>query len=337
MSIHILSPGLLSTVQDNGRFGLQQQGVIVSGAMDPFAFRAANVLVGNEANEAVLELTLMGPSIRFDTDSLISICGGDLSPSIGGEPVPLWRTIFVQAGTTLEFGACRGGARAYLAIAGGIDVPLVMQSRSTYLRAGIGGHEGRALKSGDVLPCGVISDLVASYIKAYQTAAHTKPFRAADWFMSNQSLPGYSNNPMIRVIRGREFDHFTEKSQTLFFSNTFRLTPQSDRMGYRMEGGVLTCKESHEMISEAVAFGTIQVPSEGNPIVLMADRQTIGGYPKIAQVITVDLPVLAQAKPGDSVRFKEISLQKAEAMYIQKELEFERLAKTIRLYLKERR
>ncbi|MDO3679538.1 biotin-dependent carboxyltransferase family protein [Paenibacillus ehimensis] len=338
MSIQIVNPGLLTTIQDKGRFGFQQQGVIVSGAMDSFALRAANVLVGNEENAAALEVTLMGTSIRFEADSLISICGGNLSPVIEGEPVPLWRPLLIKEGATLEFGACRSGARAYVAVAGGIDVPLVMHSRSTYLRAGIGGHEGRALKAGDRLGFGPPSESAEGYLKARQAASALRAGRwlAAEWFVGSESLPAYAKDPVIRVIRGREYDSFTEESQTAFVTRPFRITPQSDRMGYRLQGETLALKESLETLSEAVSFGTVQVPPEGNPIVLMADRQTIGGYPRIAQVITTDLPVLAQAKPGDSIRFAEVSLQEAQELHIRRELEFERLTRAIKLYLKAR-
>ncbi|KEQ25492.1 5-oxoprolinase subunit C family protein [Paenibacillus tyrfis] len=336
MSMQIVNPGLLTTVQDKGRFGFQRQGVIVSGAMDMFALRAANALVGNEDNAAALEITLMGTVIRFESDSLISICGGNLSSAIEGEPVPLWRPLLIREGSMLEFGPCRSGARAYLAVAGGIDVPPVMHSRSTYLRAGIGGHEGRALKADDRLGCGLPSEPAAGYLKARQSALRTRRWLAAEWFMGNEALPAYGNDPVIRVIRGREYDAFTEESQAAFVTRSFRISPQSDRMGYRLQGETLAFKESLETLSEAVSFGTVQVPPEGNPIVLMADRQTIGGYPRIAQVITADLPVLAQAKPGDSIRFAEVSLREAEELYIRKELEFERLTRAIKLYLKAR-
>lgn len=333
MSLQIINPGLLTTIQDLGRFGYQQQGVIVSGAMDSFALRAANALVGNGQGEAALEITLLGPSIRFEKEALIAICGGDLSPCIDGQPVPLWRPVLIREGELLEFGPCTQGARAYLAVAGGLDVPIVMQSRSTYLRAGLGGFEGRALKAGDTLGFNAVSENAAAFINNGKAALTSKPFTAAPWFIGSPSRPAYSKKPLIRFVPGREFSQFTEESRDSFVSRTFRVTPQSDRMGYRLDGPVLQLQSPLETISEAVSFGTVQVPPEGNPIVLMADRQTIGGYPKIAQVCSVDLPVLAQVKPGESFQFSEISLEKAEELYIQSELLFVQIVKSINHYL----
>jgi len=337
MSIRILHPGLLTTIQDKGRFGFQHQGVIVSGAMDAFAQRMANLLVGNEDNEGVLEITLIGPTMLFEADMLISVCGGDLSPAIGGAPVPLWRPVYIKAGATLEFGACRQGARAYVAVAGGIDVPKVMHSKSTFLRAGLGGLDGRALQTGDVLRHGAPSAQAAHFADACSQRSGSRPFYAAEWFAGDGLLPAYAANPVVRIIRGRQFGQFTEKSKQLLFECEFKVTPQSDRMGYRLQGPVLERNESDgpESISEAVSFGTIQVPPDGSPIILMADSQTIGGYPKIAQVTTVDLPVLAQVKPGETVSFAEVSLQEAERLYIRREREIMMISKAISLYLKD--
>lgn len=339
MSIRILHPGLLTTIQDKGRYGFQQQGVIVSGAMDAFALRAANLLVGNEEHEAAIEVTIMGPAMRFEADLLISICGGNLSPAVDGCPIPLWRPVSVKSGTTLEFGACRSGARAYVAVAGGIDVPAVMRSKSTFLRADIGGFHGRALQKGDVLHPGALSSRAAHYAKCLTGRRGTRPFHAAEWFIGGSLMPAYAANPVVRIIRGRQYEQFTERSKQLFLTSSFQVTPQSDRMGYRLNGPALECNERDgaEFISEAVSFGTVQVPYDGNPIILMADCQTIGGYPKIAQAVSVDLPVLAQVKPGETVRFAEISLQEAEKLYIRREMELEKMAKTISLYLKEGR
>lgn len=339
MSIRILRPGLLTTIQDKGRFGFQQQGVIVSGAMDAFALRVANLLVGNAQDEAALEVTLMGPEMRFETDMLISICGGDLSPSVDGHPVPLWRPVYVRSGSTMEFGACKTGARAYMSVAGGFDVPKVMRSRSTYLRAGIGGFEGRALQGGDMLRAGIPSVHAAQYLTRLAGRKEARSFHAADWFVRGDVLPAYAKNPVIRVIRGRQFDRFAGESQERFLNSGFQVTSQSDRMGYRLKGPILQLKDSEEgeMLSEAVSFGTVQVPSDGNPIVLMADCQTIGGYPKIAQVATVDLPVLAQVKPGETIKFAEISMQEAERLYFEREMEMIMVSKAISLRLKEGR
>ncbi|MBD8499482.1 biotin-dependent carboxyltransferase family protein [Paenibacillus arenosi] len=334
MSLSIIKQGLLTTVQDLGRYGYQEQGVIVSGAMDTFALRAANILVGNGTGAAALEITLRGPAIRFEADALIAICGGDLSPTISSEDVPLWRPILVRAGEVVEFGECRLGARAYLAVAGGIDVPIVLQSRSTYLRAGIGGHEGRALRAGDVLPIGTASNHAVCYMKERQAALQAVPFLAATWFIGYTAQPVYRDEPVIRFVQGREYTKFTLDSRAELVNRRFRVTPQSDRMGYRLEGAALRLEASIELLSEAVSFGTIQVPPDGNPIILMADRQTVGGYPKMAQVASVDLPVLAQVKPGERIRFAEISLEEAQREYISAELSLLRLATYVQLYMK---
>ncbi|AJY74127.1 biotin-dependent carboxyltransferase family protein [Paenibacillus beijingensis] len=337
MSFRIGNPGLLTTVQDLGRFGYQRQGVIVSGAMDRFALRMANLLVGNAEGEAALEATLIGPEITFGQDALISVCGGDLSAEVGGRPLPMWRPVWIRAGQTLRFGGCRSGARAYVAVAGGIGVPIVMESRSTYLRAGLGGCEGRALKEGDELSVGIPSALSAQYMERLKRVAGTSPFAAPSWFAGGSTLPGYSEHPAIRFVPGRDYSSFAEESRQWFEGRSYRVTPQSDRMGYRLEGPPLSLKERLEPISSAVATGTVQVPEGGQPIMLMADRQTIGGYPVVAQVVTADLPLLAQLRPGQRVRFAPVTIEQAEELYILGELELRQAAAAIAHYMKESR
>ncbi|BCJ86234.1 5-oxoprolinase subunit C family protein [Effusibacillus dendaii] len=327
MSIQVIRPGLLTTVQDLGRLGQQKHGVIVSGAMDPFALRIANLLVGNDEREAALEITLMGPTIRFQKDCVIAICGGNLSPKIDGQPIPDWRPVWVKQGSLLQFGSPQTGCRAYLAVAGGFDVPVVMGSRSTYLRAGIGGFYGRALREGDVLPIGCRSMWEAAEWREREGRFF------AGWFVDTRIRPKYGKNPTVRVMRGGEFDWFAKDIQQQFFAASFQVTPQSDRMGYRLSGPQLALSEPKELISEAVAAGTVQVPAEGNPIILLADRQTTGGYPKIAQVATVDLPILAQVTPGERIRFEEISLSQAQELYRLREREIGILRQGIKFRL----
>ncbi|GAB7387938.1 5-oxoprolinase subunit PxpC [Bacillaceae bacterium] len=329
MALKIIRPGLHSSIQDLGRYGYQKYGVGTSGAMDSFALRTANLLVGNEEGEAAIEMTLIGPAVRWEADALMAITGGDLSPTIDGHPVPLWRPVYVKKGSVLRFGACRSGCRAYLAVAGGFALPEEMGSRSTYLRAGIGGYRGRALREGDVLPWGTPTPQGLSLMRRLARAALSLPFSATDWYVSCELLPGYAENPMIRVMRGNQFDCFTAESRNDFFRHPFQVTPQSDRMGYRLRGPSLQLSDPLEMVSEAVANGTIQVPPDGNPIILLADRQTTGGYPKIAQVATVDLPVIAQVKPGEKIRFQEISLQEAEELHWAREKDMEWLKQGI--------
>ncbi|WP_272466534.1 biotin-dependent carboxyltransferase family protein [Terrihalobacillus insolitus] len=332
--ISLTKPGLLTSVQDLGRYGFQKYGVITSGVMDQLAHRTSNLLVGNEENEATIELTLLGPVIDFEEDKLISICGGNLSPSINGEPVRLWRPILVKEGSQLRFGQCISGCRAYLAIAGGIGVPNVMDSKSTYLRAGLGGFKGRALNVGDKLETKHINDVSARMIDELSKCSGDENFAETDWSVASDLFPSYEKIPSIRVMKGRQYHLFSKESQDTFFSQPFEITPQSDRMGYRLKGPSLSLEEASEMLSEAVNFGTIQVPSDGNPIVLLADRQTTGGYPKIGQIATVDLPLMAQLKPGDLVRFVEVSHEEAQHLYLEREMKIQQLKQGILLKLR---
>lgn len=321
MRVQVIRPGLLTTVQDVGRYGFQKHGVLVSGAMDTFAMRIVNLLVGNAEGAATLEITLRGPTLRFEEPALIAIGGAYLSPKIDGQPVPEWRPVWVRAGSQLTFGAPVAGCRTYLAIAGGIAVPEVLGSRSTFLRGGIGGYAGRALAAGDLLTSGTPSIAAERRMAQLEPLAGHDPFAATDWVVSSMLLPDYRKDPVLRVMRGTQFDAFDEQSQRQFLSGAFQVTPQSDRMGYRLQGSSLRLSKPLEMISEGVTAGTIQVPSEGNPIVLLADRQTTGGYPKIGQIATVDLPLIAQVKPGETVTFAEISLSEAQRLYVQRERE----------------
>ncbi|PLR75602.1 KipI antagonist [Bacillus sp. V3-13] len=321
----IIKPGLLTSVQDLGRYGYQKYGVIASGVMDQLAHRISNILAGNDENQPTLEITLLGPVIRFEKDTLISICGGDLSPSINGIPVRLWRSICVKKGSKLSFGPAKAGSRAYLAVAGGIKVPEVMESKSTYLRAGIGGFQGRALKAGDSVDFNEPGDFSNTIHEYLGKLTVDRPFAEAEWSVASDLIPLHGKDPSIRVMRGRQFELFSKESKDKFFSEPFEVTLQSDRMGYRLKGPLLKLENPEEMISEAVSFGSIQVPSEGNPIVLLADRQTTGGYPKIGQIASVDLPVIAQAKLGDMIRFSEITHEEAQLLFLKREKKIKQL------------
>jgi len=315
----INKPGLLTTVQDLGRYGYQKVGIVACGAMDQFAHRVANLLVGNEENDATLEITMMGPSLTFDINTLLSICGGEFDATINGERIRPWRTVLVKKGDELKVGSCRSGFRAYLAIAGGIDVPAVMGSKSTYLRAGIGGYNGRALKAGDTVKSGKLSDLSQKLLQYVTKENPQKPIIEAEWSIASDLLTDYDTARPVRVVKGRQFNLFTEQSLQQFYREEFDITPQSDRMGYRLKGAPLSLETKTDMLSEAVSFGTIQVPSDGQPIILTADRQTTGGYPKIAQIASVDFSRIAQLKPGDKVRFTEIAHSVAEKLYLKRE------------------
>jgi antagonist of KipI len=301
MTIKVLEQGLSTTVQDLGRIGFQQYGVVVGGVMDEVAAKIANILIGNNENDAVVEMTLIGPTLLFEQDTLISLCGADLSASIGGEPVPLWKPIFVKEGSILRFGRPQQGCRTYLAVAGGIDVPLVMESRSTYVRGGIGGYQGRTLQKGDILKCNPNRRHYPSDVaKFLRTQIWSGSFKTVNWTVSS-------------IIK------FTERSKEEFLSEKYKVTPNSDRMGYRLSAKALKLNTAVELLSEAVTMGTIQVPNDGQPIILMADRQTIGGYPKIGYVASIDFPVLSQVMPGENLTFKEISIQDAQRLLLKRD------------------
>ncbi|WP_347177991.1 biotin-dependent carboxyltransferase family protein [Sporosarcina thermotolerans] len=293
--ISVIKSGLFDTVQDLGRYGYQRFGVVAGGVMDPFSHRVANLLVGNEEDAATLEMTLVGPVLLFEEDTVIAICGGDLIPMIADDPVPKWKPVFIRNGSELQFGAAKTGSRAYLAVSGGFDAPVVLGSRSTYVKAGLGGMDGRALRKGDVLCFGAVSKL-AELIKGKLESG--TPIHAADWRVTPKLLPDLSGTYEIQVMRGRQYELFDEESQYRFWNETFTVSSQSDRMGYRTTGPTLRLKEPKEMVSEAVTYGSIQVPPDGSPIILAADRQTTGGYPKIGQLSSIDFSKLAQAKAG---------------------------------------
>lgn len=335
MSIEVLTPGLMTSLQDLGRYGYQKHGVIVSGAMDTYALRIANLLTGNSEGEAALEITLVGPKLKVEKGTLLAITGGNLSPVIEGKPVPMWRPVYITHDSILEFGACKSGCRTYLAVAGGYDVPAVMGSKSTYIRAGIGGFAGRTLKSGDRLKRGPLSEQALQITKHLIKRSSDEYFIAPAWYAGHGYIPEAPVKPVtVRMMKGRQFDFFTEDSKERLLRQPFTITTQSDRMGYRLSGEQLNLSEPLELISEAVALGTVQVPPDGNPIILLADRQTAGGYPKIGQLALVDVLKIAQAKPGSSLLFEEVTVEEAEQLYLTKEKEIETVKTALRLKLK---
>ncbi|MGE7878133.1 biotin-dependent carboxyltransferase family protein [Peribacillus muralis] len=325
MSHRIIKPGLMTSIQDLGRKGFQQHGVIVSGAMDGYSLRMANMLVGNDEGEAALEITLMGPTIKMEKDCLISITGANLSPAIDNQAAPMWKPIHVKAGSILRFEGCKSGCRAYLSVAGGYAIPEVLDSKSTYLRAGIGGYMGRTLKAGDILACNEPPRMMDRWeLKG--------SFSYPKWFVNEREFMP-ARNPLIRFIDGSQYEHFTNYGKLRFIEGSFKVSNQSDRMGYRLSGPALECQSHEELLSEAVTNGSIQVPPDGNPIILLADRQTTGGYPKIAQVISVDLPIIAQVKPGESIQFSRVTLREAECLYLHKEQQMKEWKASISLAL----
>lgn len=333
--LQIEKGGLQTTIQDLGRRGFQKYGVIVSGVMDTYAHRLANILVGNGENEATIEITLLGPHVTILSDCIFSLTGGDLSPSINGVPIKMWRPIFAKKGCKLTFGKPISGSRTYLSVSGGIAVSEVMGSRSTYLRAEIGGFKGRALQKGDIVPIGESSDSINRLIDKYTKEVSPASFIQADWTLQSLAIPHYPSKSIVRVIDGRQRTLFNEKSQDNFLNQAFQISAESDRMGYRLKGPKLALKEPTELLSEAVSFGSIQVPPDGQPIILMADRQTTGGYPKIGEVATVDLPKVSQLKPGEFISFKEITVEEAQIAMLEERKLLNQLTKAISLKLKE--
>lgn len=301
MALEVLEEGMLTTVQDLGRYGYERFGIPVAGAMDPFALRAANTLVGNSWDKAGLEITLTGPTLRATEDCLIAVTGADLTPRVKGREILLWMAVFVRRGWIIDFAGRRTGCRAYLAATGGIDVPLVMGSRSTYLRGGFGGFEGRALRQGDLLAVG---------------PTRLDLFALAGRSIGADFLPPYSEEPQVEVILGPQDDYFTEEGLAVFLSGRYKVSSTADRMGYRLQGRPIAHRETADIISDGIALGAVQVPADEQPIVMMADRQTTGGYPKIATVVSADIPLLAQCLPGkSSVSFKATTIEAAQLRY----------------------
>ena len=329
MSLSILRSGLLTTVQDLGRHGYQRDGIVVGGAMDATALRVANLLVGNPEITAGLEIALPGPKIRFETAHLLALTGAHLSPTLNGQPVGMNRPVWVAAGTELAFGAPVAGSRAYLAVAGGFALVPVLGSQSTYLRAGFGGFQGRALQAGDVLPGAGSTATGQRIAKPLAQRMLHSGWVQARWMPAPILCPAPHPNPVIRAVRGPEYGLFSAASQRAFWHEPFTVTPQADRMGYRLHGPALARPLETELLSSAVTFGTVQVPAGGQAIVLMADRQTTGGYPRLAQVVTADLSALAQVRPGARIQFAEVSLAEAQALYLAQERQLQGLQRGI--------
>lgn len=289
MSLHVLAPGLLTTVQDDGRHGMLAFGVGIAGAADAYSYTIANLLAGNPAHAAALEIALTGPTLRLRRAARIAICGADIDAHAGDIALPGWRPIDVPAECTLVLGPCRRGARAYLAIDGGIAVPRVLGSRSTDLRGGFGGWHGRALRTGDILPLGAArnADRVAGGI-------HVAP-----WWTDHEPDLFFAESIAVRVLPGSDA---TAPNDGLY-AQEFVVAAASDRQGLRLHGQPLRLADPRERISEPVVPGTIQLPPDGQPIVLLGDAQTVGGYARIGHVIAADLPRLAQRRTGQRIRF----------------------------------
>jgi len=313
MNSVVTRAGFLTSVQDLGRTGFRQFGVSTSGALDSFALRVANLLVGNDAGAAGLEITLGGLQLRFEDERIVAWCGGELDVQIGSRALPAGHVAHLKRGDELKFGRAQFGCRCWLAISGGIDVPIVLGSRSTDLRANFGGLEGRTLRDGDRLPLGEP--------RRSQTAATAG---ISSWTAPHDWASPASHHPILRFTRGIDWERFNASTLQRFTSEPFAVSPDSDRMGVRLDGPEMKRDKETDLISEAVAPGTVQVPPGGKPILLLGDCQTIGGYPKIAHVITVDLGIAAQLRAGDGLRFFEVSLEDAHRLLMERERDFER-------------
>nr|WP_249310481.1 biotin-dependent carboxyltransferase family protein [Bacillus sp. FJAT-49736] len=284
---------MLTTLQDSGRTGFQRFGFVVSGAMDSWAMQLANSCLGNNQNEAVLEMTLLGATFEFEADTEVCFCGANMNPTLNGKPVYNGTPISVKKGDILEFHNAEHGCRAYLAVKGGFISEDILHSKSTYIKAGI----GKKLEAGDRL-----------LIREIPMTANKK------WRLS-PSLFTYINSETIRFTEGRQYGWL---SPNAFETRSYQVEVNSDRMGYRLNGDPVFLQEKRELITEGAAFGTIQIPPNGQPIILMVDRQPTGGYPKIGEVITADLPKIAQRKPGDFIRFQKVSIQEAQATLLER-------------------
>lgn len=311
--MRIVEGGLLTTVQDLGRPGYQKIGVTPGGAMDTFSFRVANILVGNPEDAAGLEITLKGLEIEFTSPALIALTGADLSPKIADVDIPLGRAVAVRRGSVLTFGRAMSGCRAYLAVAGGIDVPIVMGSRSTHLRSHMGGHQGRALQAGDELPIGAAPSLATTTMRSALSDGGPLPFALSDRYVAENDPRLMLRTEAVRSVAGPHFGDLEETDQSHLFTSAFEVSTEADRMGYRLAGARLSSPRGGDLISSAVTLGAVQLPSGGEPIVLMADRQTTGGYPVIAQVITADIWLVAQKRPGDELSFRDVNVEDAHA------------------------
>lgn len=302
MKLTILSPGPLTTVQDSGRFGALGKGFSPGGAMDMDAMTVANLLVGNAPGVGVLEMTMLGITARFDCETVIALTGADMSTRLNDEPIARYASIAVHPGDILSMKAAKNGVRAYLSVAGGFDLPLVMGSVSTNLKCALGGFQGRKLKTGDELPLN-------------QSGAP---------FLPRQVPPpeDYPDCISLRVLLGPQDDAFTQKGIDTFLGCEYTVTDKADRMGIRLSGEIIESKNGVDILSDGIAAGSVQIPASGTPIIMMADRQTTGGYAKIATVISADLSRAAQARPGTRIRFVRVT--EAEAIRLRRDAEKKR-------------
>lgn len=302
MGMEIITAGFYTTVQDEGRYGYQQFGMPVSGAMDLYSMHLANILVGNEWGTEVLEATVMAPKVRFTESNIFAVTGAEVRVSLSGMPLESSRAYLAQAGDVLEITPAQKGCRIYIAIAGGFSLPKVMGSKSTYVKGKIGGLEGRPLRAGDSLS-------FANPVTELPNLAYRKA--------PVSYLPELEGCRTIRLILGPQDNCFSQTGIETVFHGEYTVSNDSDRMGYRLSGEKVEHAPENDgnIISDPIAFGSVQVPGHGNPIIMMADRQTTGGYTKIGTVATADLPKIAQMKSGDCLRFAACNVATAQRVY----------------------
>lgn len=319
--LEVLGSGFLSTVQDLGRKGFLRYGIPHAGAMDTYAHRVGNLLIGNPVNAATLEVTLPGSRFRILADTVLVVTGADLGCELNGIPIVPWQPFPAPEGATLEFTRSFSGIRSYVAVFGGFDVPLILGSRSTYRRSGLGGFEGRALSVGDRLGSTILHQ--EDTLSAYRLPV--------------SMIPSYSSCLEVRVILGPQNNSFTSDGMKVFLSSTYTISDEADRTGYRLSGPKIEHISGADIISDGNPLGAIQVAGDGMPIILLADRGTTGGYTKIATVISVDIPKLAQAGPGDQVTFIPVELKQAHQLLKERENVLDGISETDLIFYARRR
>ena len=300
-AIEVQEPGLFTTVQDLGREGFGPMGVSPSGAADPISLRLGNRLVGNAEGAAALEMTLLGGTFLFPDGAVAALAGSDFGATLDGRPVEMWTAFQAKPGQALRLGPTRSGARCYLCVLGGIQVKAFLGSASTHVLSGLGGHEGRALRKGEVLRIGEVSGVSRKQSLSAQALANLQPRK------------------VLRVTAGPQSDWFSEAAQKVFYENTFRVAEESNRMGIRLQGASIPLRAGGEMISEGVTLGAVQVPEGGLPIILFVEQQITGGYPKIANVISADFHSLGQLRPRDEIRFELVNLTTARGLLVEQD------------------
>ena len=317
MKVTAIRAGFLTSVQDLGRAGFREFGVSPGGALDPHALRVANLLVGNDESDAGLEITFGGLRLRFSDSRIVAWSGGEFSAHVGSAPLSAGHAALIRAGEEFSIGAPAMGCRGWVAISGGIEVPPILGSRSGDLKAGFGGMNGRPLRDGEEFSPGKNSTRATRLIEELRT------MKIAPWKPPHDWSSTARREPVLRFVRGTDTGCCVPRALEIFSSERFFVSPDSDRMGVRLDGARLERRDDVDLLSEAVAPGTVQVPPSGKPILLLNDCQTIGGYPKIAHVITIDLGMAAQLRTGDSVRFREVSLVDAHRALFDRERDLE--------------